>query len=65
MTVLKSGTGRRQPVGYLQACLKIWTRDDREHIQQVARAGLKHGTAGLRVQRGDLSATLPPYIVLK
>ena len=29
-------------------------------IQQVARAGLEPGTAGLRVRRADHSATLPP-----
>ena len=51
----------RQPVGYLQAWPRIWTRDDREQIQQVARAGLEPGTAGLRVQPTDHSATLPPY----
>ena len=28
---------------------------------QVARAGLEPGTTGLRVQRADRSATLPPY----
>ena len=27
----------------------------------MARAGLEPGTAGLRVQRADHSATLPPY----
>ena len=27
------------PVGYLQAWPRIWTQDDREQIQQVARAG--------------------------
>ena len=48
------------PVGYLQAWPRIWTRDDREQIQQVARAGLEPGTAGLRVRRADNSATLPP-----
>ena len=37
------------PVGYLQAWPRIWTRDDREQIQQVARPGIKPGTAGLRV----------------
>ena len=51
----------RQPVGYLQAWPRIWTRDDREQIQQVARAGLERGTTGLRVPRADHSATLPPY----
>ena len=34
----------------------------REQIQQVARAGLEPGTAGLLVQRADHSATLPPQI---
>ena len=33
---------------------------DQEQIQQVARAELKPGIAGLRVQRTDHSATLPP-----
>ena len=28
----------------------------------MARAGLEPGTAGLRVQRADHSATLPPYL---
>ena len=51
----------RQPVGYLQAWPRILTRDDREQIQQVARAGLEPWTAGLRVRRADHSATLPPY----
>ena len=35
-------------------------RDDREQIQQVARAGLEPGTAGLRVRRADHLATVPP-----
>ena len=48
------------PVGYLQAWPRIWTRDDQEQIQQVARAGLEPGTAALRVRRADNSATLPP-----
>ena len=54
-----------QPVGYLQARPRIWTRDDRAQIQQVARAGLEPGTAGLRVRRADHSATLPQWIVCK
>ena len=29
-------------------------------IQQVARAGLEPGSAGLRVRRAEHSATLPP-----
>ena len=55
---LKTLTSRRQPVGYLQAWSRIWTRDDRERIQEVARAGLEFGTTGLRVRRADHSATL-------
>ena len=49
-----------QPVGYLKAWPRIWTRDDREQVQQVARAGLEPGTAGLQVRRADHLATLPP-----
>ena len=60
-TELKTPTGRRQPVGYLQAWPRIWTRDDREQIQKVARAEHEPGTAGLRVQRADHLATLPPF----
>ena len=48
------------PVGYLQAWPRIWTWDEQEQIQQLARAGLEPGTAGLRVRRADNSATLPP-----
>ena len=58
--LLKIPTGRRHPVGYLQAWPRIWTREDREQILQVARAWLEPGTAGLRVRRADHSATLPP-----
>ena len=47
-----------QPVGYLQAWPRISTRDDREQIQQVARAGLEPGTAGLRVRSPDHIDTL-------
>ena len=49
-----------QPYGYLRAWLTICTRDDREQLHQVTRAALKPGTAGLRVQHADHSATLPP-----
>ena len=37
----KKKTWRRQPVGYLQAWLGIWTRDDQEQILQVAKVGLE------------------------
>ena len=60
---IKTLTGRRQPVGHLQAWPRIRTRDDREQIQQVARAGLEPGTAGLRVRRADHSARLPPNLL--
>ena len=43
---------------------RIWTRDDWEQIQQVARAGLEPGTAGLQVRPADHSATLPPCLIL-
>ena len=42
----------------------IWTRDDREKIQQVTRAGLEPGTAGLQVRPSDHSATLSPCVSL-
>ena len=57
---IKTPTGRRQQVGYLQAWPRIWTRDDRE---QIERAGLEPGTAGLRVRRVDHPATLPPLLL--
>ena len=60
MTGLNTPTDRSKPVGYLQAWLRIWTWDDREQIQQVAKAGLEQGTTGLQVWRADLSTTLPP-----
>ena len=47
-------TGRRQPVGYLQVWSRIWTRDDQEQIQQVARARLELRAVGLRVRRLSL-----------
>ena len=61
ITGFKIPTGRRQPVGYLQVWPRIWTQNNREQIQQVARVGLEPGTAGLWVRRADHSATLPPY----
>ena len=51
-------TGRRQPVGYLQAWPRIWSRDNREQMHQVTRARLEPGAAGLRVRSADLSAML-------
>ena len=46
---------------------KIWTQDDLEQIQPVARAGFEPGTARLRVWRTNHSATLRPcyyYIII-
>ena len=48
----------------LQAQLRIWTRYDREQIHQVAGAGLRPGTTGLRVQRPDHWAMQPPKLFL-
>ena len=41
-------------------CPRIWTRDDQEQIQQVPRACLEPGTAGLWGHCADHSAMLPP-----
>ena len=46
---IKNPTGRRQPVGYLQAWPRIWTRDYLEQIQQVAIAGFEPGTLELKI----------------
>ena len=37
------------------------TRNDREQIQQVDRAGHEPGTARLRVRRAAQSTTMPPW----
>ena len=34
-----------KPAGYLQAWPRIWTRDYREQIQVVVRAGLEQGAS--------------------
>ena len=51
-----------KPVGYLQAWPRIWTRDYREQVQQVVRAGLELWASKLQVQRFNRSATLPPRL---
>ena len=58
----KTPTCRRQPVGYLQAWMRIWTWDDRVQSQQVAKVELKHGTATVQAQHGDHLAMLPPKV---
>ena len=62
VTGLKTPTGRRQLVGYLQVWPRIWTRNNWEQIQQVARAGLEPGNAGLQVRCTDHLAMLPPIL---
>ena len=42
---LKSQMAERKPAGYLQAWPRIWTRDYREQIQVVVRAGLEQGAS--------------------
>ena len=53
-----------RPAGYLQAWPRIRTRDYREQIQLVVRAGLELGASELQVQRSNRSATLRPRILL-
>ena len=47
------------PAGYLQAWLRIWTRDYHEQIQLVVRAGLELKASKLQVQLSNHPATLP------
>ena len=61
-TGLKTPAGRRKTVGYLQELPRIWTRENREQIQQVTIAGFEPGTTRLRVQRADHSARLSPPV---
>ena len=42
---LKSQMAEGKPAGYLQAWPRIWTRDYREQIQVVVRAGLEQGAS--------------------
>ena len=58
----KTPTDRRQPVGYLKAWLRIWTRDNHEQIQQVASSAGWVRLAGLQVSHADHSAALPGII---
>ena len=53
-----------QPVGFLQAWARISTRDDREQIQQVARAGLEPGTTQPRFLLSYLDSNGPIMLVL-
>ena len=49
-----------KPVGYLQAWLRVWTRDYGKQIQPAVRVGLELGASELQVQRSHHSATLSP-----
>ena len=42
---IKSKLAKGKPAGYLQAWPRIWTRDYREQIQLVVRAGLEQGAS--------------------
>ena len=49
-----------KPAGYLQAWPRIWTRNDREQIQQVVRASFELGASELQVQRSKTPLTTRP-----
>ena len=49
-----------KPAGYLQAWLRVWTRDYGKQIQLAVRVGLELGASELQVQRSHHSATLSP-----
>ena len=62
ITGLKTPTGRRQSVGYIFISVAgdLNSGRPRDQMEQVPRAGLEPGTAGLRVRRAYYSsATLP------
>ena len=50
-------------MGYLQAWQMIWTQDNWERIQQMAKAGLKPRITKLQVWHTDHLATLPPPVL--
>ena len=51
---------RGKPAGYLQVWPGIWTRNDREQIQQVVRASFELGASELQVQRSKTPLTTRP-----
>ena len=51
------------PVGYLQAWLRIWTRDYRETNPSSRRGRFESGTYGLHVQHSNHLATPPPSMM--
>ena len=46
--------------GYLQVWPRIWTRNDREQIQQVVTASFELGASELQVQRSKTPLTTRP-----
>ena len=55
LTGLAIQLARGKPAGYLQAWLRVWTRD-----YPAVRVGLELGASELQVQRSHHSATLSP-----
>ena len=60
LTGLGIQLARDKPAGYLQAWLRVWTRDYRKQIQLTVRVGLELGASELQVQHSHHSATLSP-----
>ena len=60
LTGLGIQLARDKPAGYLQARLRVWTRDYRKQIQLAVRVGLELDASELQVQRSHHSATLSP-----
>ena len=50
-----------KPAGYLQVWPRIWTWNDREQIQQAARAELEFGASELQAQRSKTPLTTLPH----
>ena len=58
ITGLQPPPHRSQQVDWLRAWPWIWTREDREQVQQVARVECESGTAGLQVQHAGHAASI-------
>ena len=50
-----------KPAGYLQAWARIWTRNDREQIQQAVRARFEVGASELHALRSKTPLTTRPH----
>lgn len=51
-----------EPVGYVQAWPRVWTRDYREQILLAVRAGLKLEASELQVQLGHVASSHKPAV---